>query len=388
MLIETILLAIVFVVFIFYSFLILLFGYFFSKKSNKSNKNNNSKKISASVIIPARNEANSVYLLLNDLSKQTYPKELYEIIVIDDESTDNTVDKVMEFIEKENSVKCRLIRKNEKIPSKIYGYFKKGAISLGIKHSKSEIILTTDADCRLGEKWIESYIEAFKSADIKMITGMVSFSEDKTHFEKAQHLEFLSLIASSIASVKIGLPIMCNGANLAFKKSVFEELNGYSSDIEYASGDDIFLLLKIKKKYGSKSIICLQCLDNMVYTKAKTTLKEFVNQRLRWASKTKGYKDFFILFVAIVVFLMNLSLMTFFLLSFFSFFFIKFFLVLVLLKNILDLPILLSITSYVNRKDLRKYIIPLNFIYFIYFNLIGVLGSVLNFKWKGRLVKK
>jgi len=387
--IATILITFVFLVFLLYSILILFFGYFFSLKSENNNKKNiSTEKLTASIIIPARNEADTICLLLNDLAKQTYPKDLYEIIVLDDESTDNTVEIVYQFIKREKSINCQLIKITDKVPSKIYGYFKKKAISYGIKHAKGDIIMTSDADCRLGEKWIESFIEIFKKTDIKMATGMVAFKDDKSHFEKAQHLEFLSLIASSVASVKMGIPIMCNGANLAYRKDVFEEVDGYKSDIDFASGDDIFLLLKIKKKYGAKSIFCNQNQNSIVYTKAKKTIRDFINQRIRWASKTKGYRDFYILLVAAIVFFMNLSLMIFFLLSFYSLNYFKTFIALILLKNIVDIPVLLSATNYVNRKDLRKYIIPMNFIYFIYFNLTGIIGSLVNYKWKGRVIRK
>jgi len=133
-----------------------------------------------------------------------------------------------------------------------------------------------------------------------------------------QHLEFLSLVASGAASVNSGFPVMCNGANLIYEKKAFDEVNGFDANENYASGDDVFLLLKMKKHFGKRSISVLNKPKAIVYTEAKKTLSELTHQRLRWASKTKGYRDFAILFVAAIVFGFNLSIITNLLLCFYQ----------------------------------------------------------------------
>ena len=279
------------------------FGWF-SLKKFKTKKNTFSTKIS--VIIPARNEEEKIVNSLNDLINQDYPKGLFEIIVIDDSSTDNTFSLVYNFKKTNKSHRIKLIKLKEK---KVVLPYKKKAISMAIQKSECELIISTDADCRIGPKWISTIAEYYETYKPKIIVGPVSFFNEESLFEKFQSLEFLSLIASTAGAIKLGKPIMCNGANLAYQKDAFYKVGGFGTKDMFASGDDVFLLLKLKKHFGSRAVRFLKNNDAVVFTEAKKSFKELYSQRVRWSSKSKGYKDITILSVAIIVYFLNLSLL-------------------------------------------------------------------------------
>ncbi len=343
----------------------------------------NDNSITISIIIAARNEENTITNLLNDLIKQTYPSDKYEIIIIDDFSDDDTYNVVNNFIIDNGSHAFQLI-KQKKEDNNTFG--KKKAINLGISLAKGTLIVQTDADCRVGEEWLSTIVNNYSNSDAKMMFGLVAYNNDTTIFKKLQHLEFLSLIVSGAAAA-FTKPIMCNGANLIYEKKAYEEAKSLSKSDKYASGDDVFLMLSFKKLFGNKSIKVITDKEAIVYTEAKETLKEFINQRIRWASKAKGYKDFDIILTALIVLLFNLSLVLTFILSFIYnalfFPFILFF----ILKLLIDFPLLYKITKYINRKDLLIYYIPLQILYIPYLCFTAIAGFIFKYKWKDRVVR-
>ena len=340
-------------------------------------------KTQVSIIIPARNEEKNITNLLADLVKQDFSKDLFEIIVIDDNSSDQTVNIVNSFISSHPEHKIQLIKISEEEPFMAY---KKKAISLAIEKSKGDLIVTTDADCRLGEKWLKSIVSFYESEKPGMIVGPVSFHNEKSFFEKMQTLEFLSFIAITGGAIKIGNPIMCNGANLAYEKKAFYDVGRFGGD-EFSSGDDVFLMLKIKKYFGNKSVRFLKNYNAFVFTEAKKTLRDFFNQRTRWASKNKGY-DFKILFISVTVYMINLLLLTGLVLSIFYPFLFKIVVFSYLVKLIIDIPILIGIGNFIKRSRMFIFSLPLILIYPVYIILTGALGIVGNYQWKGRKVKK
>ena len=340
-------------------------------------------KTQVSIIIPARNEEKNITNLLADLVKQDFSKDLFEIIVIDDNSSDQTVNIVNSFISSHPEHKIQLIKISEE---ELFMAYKKKAISLAIEKSRGDLIVTTDADCRLSEKWLKSIVSFYESEKPGMIVGPVSFHNEKSFFEKMQTLEFLSFIAITGGAIKIGNPIMCNGANLAYEKKVFYDVGGFGSD-EFSSGDDVFLMLKIKKHFGNKSVRFLKNYNAFVFTEAKKTLRDFINQRTRWASKNKGY-DFKILFISVTVYMINLLLLTGLVLSIFYPFLFKIVVFSFLIKLIIDIPILIGIGSFIKRSRMFIFSLPLVLIYPVYIILTGALGIVGNYQWKGRKVKK
>ncbi len=278
---------------------------------------------------------------------------------------------------------CKLLKIEDNIQKKTY---KKFAISKAIQASSGDLIITTDADCIVCPDWVSGIVSKYKQTKAKIIVGLVAYHKDDNAFQKMQHLEFLSLIASGAAAVQSGFPIMCNGANLIYERKAFDEVNGFDSDDQFASGDDVFLLLKIKKYFGKQSIFVLNDQNTIVYTQAKKNLSEFIHQRIRWASKTKGYKDFSILLVAGIVFAYNVSIILTLLLGLISHNYLLFSLYLFGIKVIVDFPIMYSITKYMNRKDLLAYYLPIQILYLPYMLIIGVISNFVSYQWKGRTV--
>jgi cellulose synthase/poly-beta-1,6-N-acetylglucosamine synthase-like glycosyltransferase len=331
-----------------------------------------------SVIVPARNESENITSCLESIIAQTFPVSLYEIIIVDDSSDDNTVEVVKAFINKSSLNNIRLIELSDK---NIHG--KKQVISEAISVSNGDLIITTDADCSVSENWISSIVEYYERYKPAMIAGPVCFTEGRNLFQQMQGLEFLSLISSGAAAMQLRMPIMCNGANLAYEKKAFIEAGEYDANNKYTCGDDIFLMLALKKT-AKRKIAFIKCRDAIVHTPAQLTMKDFTNQRRRWASKSRGYTDAVIISVALLVFLFNLSLIASAVLAIFSKAFLPVFLIGFIIKIALDFPMLLGITSFVKQKKLLLFYFPLQLVYPFYIIFTACFGMFGKFEWKKR----
>jgi len=346
------------------------------------NRNYRNPSTPVSVIIPARNERKNILNCLDDIVKQDYPAGLFEIIVVDDASEDNTSKLVERFIAEHPETHVRLI----KLADAHKNSSKKRAITEGVQQAKGTLIVTTDADCRMNEKWLSTIVNYYETYGVSMIVGPVNLDNENTFFKKIQSLEFLSLIAASAASVTLNNPILCNGANLAYEKDVFEKVKGFKGNEKFASGDDVFLLQKVKRKLHER-IGFIRNVDAIVYTEPESSLKDFIRQRTRWISKSRGYKDPFTIAVAIIVYLFNLLLLTGLVLGFIYPLFLKAVLLFFIVKLFVDLPILGGISFFVGQSSLLLYYLPLQVINIFYVSFIGIWGNFVKYKWKGRRVK-
>jgi len=248
--------------------------------------------VQVSVIVPVRNEQENIQKLLDQLMKQDYPKELFEIIVVNDHSTDRTAS-IVETIKQSGVDNLHMIHLEDSENGK------KIALTRGIDKAMGEIIITTDGDCEVGNQWLKSITNSFDQG-VMMLFGPVGM-RPRTFFEKLQMIDFAALIGVGAASWNLGMAGMCNGANLAFRKETFLECNGYVGTEKYPSGDDEFLLRKIHQRYN-KGIRFLKNNEAMVYTEAQLNLNAFVNQRKRWAGKWKVHKDLTTKLIALFVF--------------------------------------------------------------------------------------
>lgn len=334
-----------------------------------------------SVIIPVRNEESTIAHCLHALSLQNFPKELLEIIVVDDNSTDSTVEQ-LQHLSKKHAFKIIQLKEDNFTTA-----FKKKAITTAIKQASGELIITTDADCSMGEKWLSEIVRYYEVHKPKMIVAPVSFHNEKTIFEKFQTLEFLTLIGITAAAIRNNKPIMCNGANLAYQRKVFFNVGGFNFVNHIASGDDVFLMLKIAKQNPS-DIHFLKSRDAIVYTEAQKTLPAFVQQRKRWASKSTKYKNVSIPFIALVIYLFNFSLLICFAsaLIFRDIELLQLFLFQFLFKIIIDGVFIFSVLPFFKRNDLFSLFLPAQIFYIPYIVIIGTIAPFGKYQWKGRKV--
>jgi cellulose synthase/poly-beta-1,6-N-acetylglucosamine synthase-like glycosyltransferase len=331
------------------------------------------------VLIAARNEEERISLTIEDVLAQNYPKHLLEIIIVDDHSTDNTAAIISSYANRG----VTLLKLNEAEPLNSY---KKKAISEAIKLSTGELMVATDADCRMGPNWLSSIVGYYETQNLVMISSPVTYFEERSLFELMQTLEFGYLIGIGAAFIGNGRASTCNGANFAYRKDVFYEVGGFKGIDELASGDDELLLQKVAERYPGK-IGFLKQTEAVVYTHAKHTLREFMQQRRRWASKSTKYKDKKVVAFGICIWLFNISLLLNAGLGFYNFYFFKLFLVQILLKYLFEVVYLLPITSFFKRSYLVSLLVLLIPLHIVYFVIIGLMGNNHKYLWKGRVVK-
>ncbi len=363
----------IFIVFsVAYCFLIILFTYGWLKLK-KFKPNYKTKYNFLTVIIAYKNEERNLEKLILNLVSQKYPKKYFEIILVNDNSIDNSYKIVKKYLSLYKNIK-NLKLKNTK--------GKKNAINKGIKNAKGSLIITTDADCIHNKLWLKTINKFYNKTKAKLIICPVLYKNNKKllSFANLQVLEFFSLTASTAGSAAINKPIMCNGANLAFEKKVYFEFSDPAKK-DIISGDDTFLMFNILKKY-KKSIKYLKNFDAAVFTYPSETLKKFYNQRIRWSSKIKYYNNIFVLFTGVIILFFNLLLFLSFWLGTFSIIAIKIFLIIFSLKLIIDFPLLFSVSKFFrNSKIMLLYPIT-QFFYFHYIIIIGFLSIFDKYKWK------
>ena len=342
-----------------------------------------------SIIIAARNEEKNIGNCIQSLINQTYPQNKFEIIVTDDHSTDDTVSIINSF-QKEN---IHVINLADFIADKILNSYKKKSIETALKFAKGQLIVTTDADCIAPGKWLETLVAFYKEKQPVFIALPVAFATPlpSTPFFKKlliifQSLDFMSLQGITGASVYKKFHSMCNGANLAYEKKVFYEVNGFNGIDELASGDDMLLMHKIQQVYPDK-IMFLKSADVIIQTEAAANLKDFMNQRIRWASKADKYTDKKISAVLLLVYLLNAWI---FILGISSFFLIKafyLFLISIIIKTIAELIFLYPVAKFFSRQKLLWWVIPAQPFHILYTLIAGWLGAFGSYQWKGRKVK-
>jgi len=320
-----------------------------------------------SVVVACRNEEKDLPNLLMDLSAQNYPVEEFEVIIVDDNSTDSTFKTATGFT---SGIDLQVVKN--------LSQGKKEALKTGIGIAKGNLIITTDADCRMGINWIRSIASFFDETGADMIICPVRIEKTAGFFGKFQELEFLSLQGVTAGTANYGNGTMCNGANLAFKKEAyFKNLENLRFDIP--TGDDVFFLHSLKQKPGSK-ILWLESSEAIVITSGSSSLREYFNQRKRWLSKSSAYSDTNSILLGIVTFVTILIQISLMIAACLNQIFIPVFLVFFLMKSVPDYLILRNTAYRYERKYLIKWFLPAQIIYAFY--VIAVTGySVLFQLW-------
>lgn len=349
-------------------------------KLSENNSRSNPKEF-VSVIIPFRNESENILNCLKSLSTQEYPVDKFEVIYVNDSSTDGSLEKLLKADKPEN---ISVISVPEHSLSKAY---KKRAVSYGIDNSRGEIIVTTDADCIQNPKWLSSLLSQF-TEDTALISGAVKFEPSKSIFGQVQVLEFAGLILAGAGLIGSGKPTICNGANLSFRKSVFHELGGYSDQMHLSSGDDELLMQKIASETKYKVKFCWDK-NAVVTTNPNKDLRGFIHQRKRWASKGLFYQNKKLVLLLAMIYLFYLSIP---LQIIFSFFISKFFLLTVITFLLTKFSLEYRVIS--KGKDLLfdgavlRYFLIVELFQIIYIIVIGVLGAYGNIIWKERVLER
>lgn len=255
-----------------------------------------------SIVVPFRNERENLPVLLDSIRNLHYPIELFEIILVDDFSEDDSVRFVYNWRMENGSFQFTLL---ENIS--VTGSPKKDAIARAVPITKDWIV-TTDADCVLPVNWLATLDAYIQQHEVSMLVGAVTYATKKSSFlQQFQQLELTALQGATIGSFGLGLGFMCNGANFAYKKSLFESMGGFAGNKNIASGDDVFLLQKAVAEFPQK-VHYLKSEDAIVTTQHTKNWADLFQQRLRWASKTESYQSLFGKDLAVIVFTMNLSL--------------------------------------------------------------------------------
>lgn len=345
-----------------------------------------------SVIIPFRNEAINLPELLESIDSLAYPTHLYEIIFVDDNSEDNSVDIIKKVLDR-SAEHSRSTKFSGKHPSRtnisiiksesISNSPKKDAITTAIKHAKNDWIITTDADCILPKYWLDSYDQFIQSILCKCIVAPVTYSSTGNFLNRFQLLDLLSLQGATIGGFGIKKPFLCNGANFAYDKDLFKKLNGFEGNLNIASGDDIFLLEKFVK-HNPDTIHYLKCDQAILTTKSQPTWKTLKDQRIRWAAKTSAYNNWFGKLSGLLVLLMNSIVITLAVLSIVNNFSINVFIYILVIKFNIDFYLIYKTASFFNQKDvLPTYIF--GFLWYPFFSVyIALISLYKGYTWKGR----
>ena len=337
-----------------------------------------------SVVVPFRNEVTNMEALLESLKALDYPKTLFEIILVDDDSEDNSVQIIESFLENNQREELNIsILKNQRHSNSP----KKDAIETAISLSKFEWIITTDADCVVPKLWLEAFDAFIQKKAPKLIVAPVGYKISNSILDYFQLHDFLSLQTATVGGFGIGNPFLCNGANLCYSKPIFKELNGFEGNTNIASGDDLFFMEKVAKDY-QKDIHFLKSKNAIVYTKPEASLKALFNQRVRWSSKISAYNNLFSKALALVVLLMNASLIVGLAFSFFGLLSWQFLCVLFVIKFSIDFLFIFRSSNFFNQNSSLK-LYPLNSLMYPFFVVaVSCYAMFFNYKWKGRSFKK
>jgi glycosyltransferase involved in cell wall biosynthesis len=331
------------------------------------------------IIVPFRDEAENLPQLLNSFSKLNYPNDLFEVILVDDCSKDRF--QISDFRPERQrtggAFQISILQNN-----RISNSPKKDAILTAIQFVKTDWIITTDADCVVNENWLLTLDNYIQNHEVSMIAGAVTYDCSDSFLHHFQQLDLASLQGATMGSFGLRKGFMCNGANFAYKKSFFLELNGFEGNDGIASGDDVFLLQKAMAKFPEK-VDYLKSKNNIVRTKPVDNWKSLFYQRVRWASKTSSYQSRFGIGLGLVVLLGNMCwLMA---IGCWLFNWMPFLIIalLFLLKFAVD-SILIYKTNRFLTKHKMRYLILSSVFYPFFSTSVAIYSLFGKYEWKGR----
>ena len=335
-------------------------------------------KAKLSVVVAARNEEAALPLLLKQLEQQTYPKELFEVIIVNDYSTDGTAAAVAPYINN----RVRMIQ--PAVPANQSS--KKKAIETGVGAATGDLIVITDADCQPPPTWLQSMASFYTEKAPVFIAAPVKFAHNGSLLEVFQTMDFMVLQGITAASTGANFHTMCNGANLAYTDAAFKDVNGFEGIDTVASGDDMLLMYKIWKKHPDK-VRYLKSPGAVMSTEPMKTWKAFYNQRKRWASKTMHYDDYRITAVLGLVYLVNLLFLALLVAALINPTYWKLVLVYLVAKTVIEFPFVAAVARFYGEGDLLKWFPFFQPLHIAYTVSVGLLSQLGKYEWKGRQTK-
>lgn len=330
-------------------------------------------KTSFSIVVPFRNEKENLPNLLHSISLLHYPKELVEVILVDDDSEDEFRIQNLEF-------RIQIVKNIRKSNSP-----KKDAIETAIQIAKNDWIITTDADCLVQKDWLTTFDQYIQENEVEMVASGVCYVPKSGFLSAFQNLDFLSLQGATIGSFGIGKPFMCNGANFAYSKQFFKELKGFQGNETIASGDDVFLLQKAVSVAPEK-VGFLLVKESIVATKPVATWSELFQQRVRWASKSTVYSSIYGKLLALVVFGGNLAWIVSFVIWLVSSLDQNIFMLFVALKFLIDFILIYKTANFFESK--LQYVLASSLLYPFFSVSVAVFSLIGKYNWKGRNFRK
>ena len=370
-----ILLLVTLILFSGYALLFLFYKKAWDRLSYFEPQHLNKKPVFVSVLIAARNEENNIEILLRSLVAQSYSKDLFEIILIDDHSEDSTVQKAAGM----QLANLKIVQlKNETS--------KKKALQEGIKHASGTLIVTTDADCIVPPNWLNTIVDFYTDNNSSFIAAPVAYRYKNSLVEIIQTIDFITLQGITAASVHANFYSMCNGANLAYTKQAFADVNGFEGIDKVASGDDMLLMYKIWKQ-NPQSVHYLKSKDAIVQTNALPTWKQFFAQRIRWASKTVYYDDKKVFWSLLLIYLFNAVFVVLVVAGFWNRDYWYLFLFLLIAKTAIEFPLVYATAKFYGQQNLLRYFFFLQPLHIFYTVSIGLLSQFGKYSWKGRRIK-
>ncbi len=337
-----------------------------------------------SVIIPARDEEKNIEQCLRTILEQEYPSDLFEVIVINDHSTDQTENIIRKL--QQSFSQLRLLNLTDHLQGNIINAYKKKAIELAISQSRGNWIVTTDADCMVSGQWLTMLDAYIQKEQPVFVAAPVMFTNDHSFLSVFQLLDFMSLQGITAAAVSAGYHSMCNGANLAYRKDVFEEVGQFHGIDQIASGDDMLLMYKIKQRYPDK-LGYLNCKEAVVTTAPMPDWKSFLNQRIRWASKADKYRDKSIFWTLALVYTVNFFLLGLLVISPFIENGFSNWLILLAVKTVIELSLMIPVARFYQHTNALRWFPFMQPFHICYTVIAGWLGKFGTYHWKGRTVK-
>ena len=336
-----------------------------------------------SVIVAARNEKDNIGACIESVLAQKYPADLFELIVIDDHSEDGTADVVNGFTDER--VRCLELAKILPRDKKINAY-KKAALAAGISRSKGTLIVTTDADCVAPNAWLTNLACLYERERPAMIVAPVVFYVSAGLVRIFQLIDFMSMQGITVAAHNLKMGNMSNGANLAFTRAAYDAVSGYEGIDNLASGDDYLLMNKISKLPDAK-IAYLKSPQAIITTLPQPDWRSFLQQRIRWASKSGKYDDKKLTSILMLVYLFNVSFVA---LAFAGLVNHDYWLLaagMLIVKAVTEYIYMIPISAFFGKQWTRVYFPFLQPLHILYITLAGFLGFIGNYKWKDRKVK-